>query len=66
MLCSILWHQALQQKLSQSNQYYRRKDGKDRRNRWISVNEPATMPMAAPTEFLILPLYRRLVSAGKA
>jgi 8-oxo-dGTP diphosphatase len=32
---------------------------------WISVNAPPHIPMAPLTEYLILPLYRQLVSAGK-
>jgi 8-oxo-dGTP pyrophosphatase MutT (NUDIX family) len=32
---------------------------------WISVSDPPHIPMAALTEFLILPFYRQIVSAGK-
>jgi 8-oxo-dGTP diphosphatase len=33
---------------------------------WISVQKQADIPMAPLTEYLILPLYRQMVSAGKA
>lgn len=33
---------------------------------WISVNTPTHIPMAPLTEYLILPLYRQRLSAGKA
>lgn len=32
---------------------------------WISVSEPADIPMAALTEYLILPFYRQMISAGE-
>lgn len=32
---------------------------------WISVSKPADIPMAALTEYLILPFYRQMISAGE-